>query len=64
MTSGMDDSVWKILLFVLGAPVLTVFILNIILRKRGGLGAGWGAALTVFLAGIAALLVILDKVRL
>ena len=39
-------------------------LLNVILRKRGGIGVGWGGALVVLLAGLMALLVIFDKVKL
>ena len=57
-------SIWNLLLVILLFPVLAVALLNVILRKRGGIGAGWGGALVVLLAGLMALLVIFDKVKL
>ena len=64
MLLGLDASIWNLLLVILLFPVLAVALLNVILRKRGGIGAGWGGALVVVLAGLMALLVIFDKVRL
>lgn len=64
MLLGLDASIWKLILVVLIFPVLVVAALNVIFRKRGGIGPGWGGALVVTLAGIVALLVIFDKVRL
>ena len=64
MLLGLDASIWKLLLVVLLLPVITVALLNVVLRKRGGIGAGWGGALVVLLAGLMALLVIFDKVKL
>ena len=64
MLLGLDASIWNLLLVILLFPVLAVALLNVILRKRGGIGAGWGGALVVVLAGRMALLVIFDKVKL
>ena len=64
MLLGLDASIWNLLLVILLFPVLAVALLNVILRKRGGIGAGWGRALVVLLAGLMALLVIFDKVKL
>ena len=64
MLLGLDASIWNLLLVILLFPVLAVELLNVILRKRGGIGAGWGGALVVVLAGLMALLVIFDKVKL
>ena len=64
MLLGLDASIWNLLLFILLFPLLAVALLNVILRKRGGIGAGWGGALVVLLAGLMALLVIFDKVKL
>ncbi|MBP7466476.1 MAG: hypothetical protein KBG99_02325 [Pseudoxanthomonas sp.] len=64
MLLGLDASIWNLLLVILLFPVLAVALLNVILRKRGGIGAGWGGALVVLLAGLMALLVIFDKVKL
>lgn len=64
MLLGLDASIWNMLLVVLLAPVLAVALLNVLLRKRGGVGAAWGGVLVVLLAGVMAVLVIFDKVRL
>ena len=64
MLLGLDASIWNLLLVILLFPVLAVALLNVILRKRVGIGAGWGGALVVLLAGLMALLVIFDKVKL
>ena len=64
MLLGLDASIWNLLLVILLFPVLAVALLNVILRKRGGIGAGWVGALVVVLAGLMALLVIFDKVKL
>ena len=64
MLLGLDASIWNLLLVILLFPVLAVALLNVILRKRGGIGAGWGGALVVLLAGLVAVLVIFDKVKL
>ena len=64
MLLGLDASIWNLLLVILLFPVLAVALLNVILRKRGGIGAGWGGVLVVLLAGLMALLVIFDKVKL
>lgn len=64
MLLGLDVSIWRALLVVLVCPVLVVAALNVVFRKRGGIGPGWGGALAVMLAGVMALLVIFDKVRL
>lgn len=64
MLLGLDVSIWKMLLVVLVFPVLTVGLLNLIFRKRGGISPGWGGVMVVALAGVVGVLVILDKVRL
>lgn len=64
MLLGVDAAIWKMLLVVLIFPVLAVGALNVVFRKRGGIGPGWGGVLAVMLAGLMALLIILDKVRL
>ncbi len=61
---GTGITVWKVLLVVLVLPVVVVGLLNLLLRKRGGLGAGWGGVLMALLAGVMAVLIILDKIRL
>lgn len=64
MLLGLDASIWKMLLVVLVAPMLAVGLLHLLLRRRGGIGAAWGGVLVLLLAGVMALLIILDKVRL
>ena len=64
MVLGVDIAIWKILLIVLLLPVVVVGTLNVLLRKRGGIGPGWGGVLVIFLAGVMALLVILEKIHL
>ena len=62
MLLGLDASIWKMLLLVLLAPALAVGLLNLLLRKRGGVSPTWAGVL--ILAGAVTLLIILDKVRL
>lgn len=63
MLLGLDINIWTTLLVVLLCPVLAVGLLNVLLRKRGGIGAGWGGVLVVLLAGVMAVLIILGKIR-
>ncbi|MBS0431849.1 MAG: hypothetical protein JSS21_05540 [Proteobacteria bacterium] len=64
MLFDVDGKVWITLLIVLGCPVLVVALLNVLLRNRGGISPGWGGVLVVLLAGVMAVLLILDKIRL
>ena len=64
MLLGLDASIWKMLLVLLLGPLLAVALLNLLLRRRGGVGPAWGGVLVLLLAGLMAVLVILDKVRL
>ena len=64
MLLGLDASIWKMLVVVLLGPLLAVALLNLLLRRRGGVGPAWGGVLVLLLAGLMAVLVILDKVRL
>ena len=64
MLLGLDASIWKMLLLVLVAPVLAVGLLNLLLRRRGGVGSAWAGVLVLALAGVVSVLIILDKVRL
>ncbi|MDI9271828.1 hypothetical protein [Stenotrophomonas sp. PFBMAA-4] len=61
--SGEKTELWMVLLFVLLVPMLLVVALNLALKKRGGLGRGWGAAIVLIFAGLTALLMILERVR-
>ena len=63
MLLGVDAEVWKILLVVLVCLVLAVGLLNVLLRNRGGVSPGWGAALVLLLAGVMAVLLIFEMVR-
>ena len=49
---------------MLVAPVLAVGLLNLLLRRRGGVGSAWAGVLVLALAGVVSVLIILDKVRL
>jgi hypothetical protein len=46
---------------LLAFPVVTIAVLNWIMRKRGGIGSGWGGAMFVALCWITAIGVILSK---
>lgn len=62
MLLGLDAQIWLALGFVLALPVGVVGLLKLCLRRRGGLPAGWGAALVLFMAGCCSVAMILDKV--
>lgn len=64
MLLGLDASLWKSLLVILVCPVIVVGLLNVLLRKRGGISPGWGGVLIVLMAGLVSMLIILDKVHL
>ena len=61
---GLDVQLWKILLALVLVPLATVGLLNLALRRRGGVGMAWGGVLLVLMAALVAVLLILDKVRL
>lgn len=48
---------------LLAVPVLTVSLLNLLLRKRGGLLRGWTGALFIGLCWIGALALIVIRLR-
>jgi hypothetical protein len=64
MLLGLDTGPWKILLALLVVPLATVGLLNILLRRRGGVGLAWGGVIFVLMAAVVAVLLILEKVRL
>lgn len=64
MLLGLHTGLWKILLALVVVPLATVGLLNILLRRRGGVGLVWGGVLFVLLAAVVAVLLILEKVRL
>ena len=64
MLPGVDTKLLVTLFIVLVCPVLAVGLLNLFLRKRGGIGPGWGGMLVAVLAGLMAVLLILDKISL
>lgn len=41
MLLGLDTDLWKILLALLLVPLATVGLLNLALRRRGGVGLAW-----------------------
>lgn len=64
MLLGLDVALWKMLLLLVLVPVVSVVLLNLVFRRRGGIGVGWGGVIFVLMAAVMAVLVILDKVRL
>jgi hypothetical protein len=64
MLLGLDVALWKMLLLLVLVPVVSVVLLNLVFRKRGGIGVGWGGVIFVLMAAVVTVLVILDKVRL
>jgi|LNAP01.1.fsa_nt_gb hypothetical protein len=63
MLLGLDVTIWKIMLVLMLVPTLSVAALNVIFRKRGGIGVGWGGVIFVLLAGIVALVIVLARLR-
>jgi acetate kinase len=53
---------WLLIAALFVFPLAVVGVLKFALRKRGGLGAGWGAALVVLMCWIVALLLIRQQV--
>ncbi len=53
---------WLLIAALFVFPLAVVGVLKFALRKRGGLGAGWGAALVVLMCWIVALLLIRRQV--
>jgi len=51
------------MLVLMLVPTLSVAILNVIFRKRGGIGVGWGGVIFVLMAGIVALVIILARLH-
>ncbi|KAF1727977.1 hypothetical protein [Pseudoxanthomonas mexicana] len=62
MLTGLDASIWMMLLVTLLLPITAIVLLKVVFRKRGGIGTGWGGILVVMFAGLMAVVVILDKV--
>ncbi len=58
-----DAMFWRLVVIVVLLPVLLVALANRIMRRRGGVGTGWTGMLMAAMAGIAGLLLILEKVR-
>ena len=58
-----DAMFWRLVVLVVLLPVLLVALANRIMRRRGGVGTGWTGMLMAARAGIAGLLLILEKVR-
>lgn len=63
MLLGLDAQIWLTLLVVLALPAGIIGLLELCLRRRGGVARGWGAALVLFMAGCCSLLAILEKVH-
>lgn len=64
MLLGLDIELWKILLALVVVPLVTVGLLNVLLRRRGGVGLVWGGVIFVLMAAGVAVLLILEKLRL
>ena len=58
-----DAMFWRLVVIVVLLPVLLEALANRIMRRRGGVGTGWTGMLMAAMAGIAGLLLILEKVR-
>lgn len=64
MLLGLEIEIWRVLLLLILVPTASVAILNVLFRKRGGIGAGWGGTIFVLMAAVVAVVSIFDKVRL
>ena len=63
MLLGVELEIWTILVALLVVPLAVVGLLNLLLRRRGGVGLNWGGVLIVMMAAVVAVIVILQKVR-
>jgi len=63
MLLGLEVELWTLLLVLVLVPLAAVALLNLALRRRGGVAMAWGGVIFVLMAALAAVLVILDKVR-
>ncbi|WP_202840934.1 hypothetical protein [Luteimonas saliphila] len=64
MLLGLEVELWKLLLALVLVPLAAIALLNLALRRRGGVAMVWGGVIFVLMAALVAVLVILDKVRL
>ena len=63
MLLGVELEIWTILVALLVVPLAVVGLLNLLLRRRGGVGLNWGGVLFVMMAAVVAVIVILQKVQ-
>ena len=63
MLLGIELDIWTVLLALLVVPLAVVGLLNLMLRRRGGVGLNWGGVLIVMMAAVVAVIVILQKVQ-
>ncbi|WP_411833400.1 hypothetical protein [Pseudoxanthomonas mexicana] len=63
MLLGLEIEIWWLLVLLIVAPTVIIAVLNLIFRKRGGIGVGWGGVLFVVAATVVGWLLIFDKVR-
>lgn len=63
MLLGVELEIWTILVALLVVPLAVVGLLNLLLRRRGGVGLNWGGVLIVMMAAVVAVIVILQKVQ-
>jgi hypothetical protein len=62
MLLGVELDIWRALVALLVVPLAVVGLLNLLLRRRGGVGLTWGGVLFVMMAAVVAVIVILQKV--
>jgi hypothetical protein len=60
---NLSDPVYLVLALLLGVPMITVALLNWLLRNRGGFARGWAGAAFVILCWGAGLALILIKAK-
>ena len=63
MLLGVELDIWRALVALLVVPLAVVGLLNLLLRRRGGVGLTWGGVLFVMMAAVVAVIVILQKVQ-
>jgi len=63
MFLGLDIALWWLIVILIVVPTVIIAALNLIFRKRGGIGVGWGGVLFIAIATVTAWLLIFDKVR-
>ena len=62
MLTGLDASIWMMLLVTLLLPITAIVLLKVVFFFFCGIGTGWGGILVVRFAGLMAVVVFLAKV--